>query len=132
MSQENVEIVARYSDAFQRGDLAATLSVLDEDVEWHDQAAIPGADVHRGREAVGRHIRQWLEAWEEIDYTPEEVLDRGNQVVVVVRRRGKGKGSGVEVNDQVAYVLTVSSGKITRFEGFSDRAEALEAVELSE
>ena len=61
-----------------------------------------------------------------------ELLDPGDRVVVVLRRRAKGKGSGVMVTDQVIHVYTVRSDKIVRFEGFSDRAEALEAVGLSE
>jgi ketosteroid isomerase-like protein len=127
-----VEIVRSLADALQRGDSAAVLSILVVDVEWHDQAAIPGADVHRGREAVSRHFEQWFDAWEEIEYTTEELLDRGDRVVVVIRRRGKGKGSGVEVSDQVIHVYTVRSGKIIRFEGFSNKDEALAAAGLSE
>jgi ketosteroid isomerase-like protein len=132
MSQENVEIVMSLADALQRGDSAGALSVLDVDVEWHDQAAIPGAEVHRGRDAVSRHFDQWFDAWEEIEYTPEELLDGGDRVVVVIRRRGKGKGSGVEVSDQVIHVYTVRSKKIVRFEGFSDKDEALAVAGLSE
>jgi ketosteroid isomerase-like protein len=132
MSQENVEIVRSFSAALQRGDVARALSVLDVDVAWHDQAAIPGADVHRGREAVSRHLEQWFDAWKEIDYTTEELLDRGDRVLVVVRRRGTGKGSGVVVTDQVIHVYTVRSDKIVRFEGFSEKAEALKAVGLEE
>jgi uncharacterized protein len=132
MSQENVEIIRRLADAVQRGDSAAALSVLDVDVEWHDQAAIPGAEVHRGREAVRRHFEQWFDAWEEIEYTPEELFDEGDRVVLVIRRRAKGKGSGVEVSDQVIHVYTVRSEKIVRFEGFSDKKEAFAAAGLSE
>jgi hypothetical protein len=132
MSQENVEVVGRFGEAWQRGDFAAALSDLDENVEWRDQVAIPGAAVHRGREAVRRHFEQWLDAWKEIDYTAEEVLDPGNCVVVMIRRRGKGARSGAEVNDRVTYVYTVSGDKIVRFEAFADKAEALEAVGLRE
>ena len=132
MSQGNVEIVRSLADALQRGDPAAVLSVLDPDVEWHDQAAIPGADVHRGRGAVSRHFEQWFDAWEEIEYTTEELVDHGDCVVVVIRRRGKGKGSGVVVSDQVIHVYTVRSEKIVRFEGFTDKDEALAAAGLSE
>src|SRR5271165_4284580 len=113
------------------GDVASAMSVLDVDVEWHDQAAIPGADVHRGREAVSRHFEQWFDAWNEIDYTPEELLDFGDRILVVVRRHGKGKASGVEVTDQVTYVYTVRSDKIVRFEAFSEKADALNAVGLT-
>jgi len=132
MSRENVEIVRSLADAVQRGDSAAALSILDVDVEWHDQAAIPGAEVHRGREAVRRHFEQWFDAWEEIEYTPEELLDEDDRVLVVIRRRGKGKGSGVEVSDQVIHVYTVRDEKIVRFEGFSDKQEAFAAAGLTE
>jgi uncharacterized protein len=132
MSEENVEIVRSLADAVQRGDSAAALSILDVDVEWHDQAAIPGAEVHRGREAVSRHFEQWFDAWEEIEYTPEELFDEDDRVVVVIRRRGRGRGSGVEVSDQVIHVYTVRGEKIVRFEGFTDKDEALAAAGLSE
>ena len=100
-------------------------------MEWHDQAAIPGADVHRGREAVSCHFEQWFDAWEEIEYTTEELLDHGDCVVLVIRRRGKGKGSGVVVSDQVIHVYTVRSEKIVRFEGFTD-GRRLAAAGVSE
>ena len=129
MSQENVEVVRRFGEAWQRGDVAAAL-LARENVEWHDQVAIPGAEVHRGREAVRRHFELWLDAWKEIGYTVEEVLDPGNCVVVMVRRRGKGARSGAEVNDRVTYVYTVSGDRIVRFEAFTDKAEALEAAGL--
>lgn len=51
---------------------------------------------------------------------------------MVVRRRGTGKASGVEVTDQVIYVYTVHRDKIVRFEGFSDKAQALKAAGLEE
>src|SRR5690349_16274518 len=121
MSRENVEVVRSFSAAFQRGDVATSLSVLDLDVEWHDQTAIPGANVHRGRDAVSRHFEQWFDAWKKIDYMPEEVLDCGDRILVVSRRHGKGKASGAEVTDQVIHVYTVHRDKIVRFEAFSDK-----------
>ncbi|MGZ5415431.1 MAG: nuclear transport factor 2 family protein [Aeromicrobium sp.] len=132
MSQENIAVVYGLADALRRGDRAAALAALDTDVQWHDQAAIPGAGVHRGREAVSRHFDQWFDAWREIDYTAEEVLDDGDSVLVVVRRSGRGKGSGAEVADHVVHAYTVRNDKIVSFEAFSDRGKALEAVGLRE
>jgi ketosteroid isomerase-like protein len=42
MSEENVEIVRKGVDAFNRGDYEEALAVLDQDVEWHvpDVAAL--------------------------------------------------------------------------------------------
>jgi hypothetical protein len=46
---------------------------------------------------------------------------------------GKGKGSGIEVQQPVADVFTLHDGRVVRAElGFTDRAEALEAAGLSE
>ena len=49
---ENRETVDRYMDGFRRGDHAAILSCLTEDVEWR----IPGAFHARGRAAFDAHI----------------------------------------------------------------------------
>jgi len=133
MSQENVEIVKTFGDAWQRGDLAAALSIVDDEVEWHDQAAIPDSAVHHGPEAVRRHWEQWLAPWQKIEYETEELRGgSGDCVMVVLRRRGRGKTSGIEVTDQVIHVYTVRGDKIVRFQGYSDKAEALEAAGLSE
>ncbi len=132
MSRENVEIVRRFGDAWQRGDLAAALSLVDDDVEWHDQAAIPDGALHHGPKAVQRHWDRWLAPWEEIDYEVEELRGSGECVLVVLRRRGRGKSSGIEVTDQVIHIYTLRNDRIVRFQGYSDKAEALKAAGLSE
>jgi ketosteroid isomerase-like protein len=64
---------------------------------------------------------------------PAEFVDAGDRVVVIGRRVGKGRGSGVDVNQPMADVFTLHGGRIVRCEiGYSDRAEALEAVGLRE
>ena len=54
------------------------------------------------------------------------------EIVMVARRSARGYGSGVNVSDRVIHVFTLSIDKIVRFEGFSDRSQALEAVGLRE
>ena len=59
MSQENVEVFKRASDAINRRDAEALLSELDPEVEWHPAIlmAIGGKQtVYRGHEGV----REWL------------------------------------------------------------------------
>jgi ketosteroid isomerase-like protein len=43
MSQENVEIVRRQNEAFNRGDVARILELLDAEIEWWDRQDDPGA-----------------------------------------------------------------------------------------
>jgi ketosteroid isomerase-like protein len=61
-----------------------------------------------------------------------EAYRRGDYLIVAVRYRGRGRVSGVEVNDLLFEVHTLRDGRCTRKVEFPTRAEALEAVELSE
>jgi uncharacterized protein len=131
MSQENVEIVRRMLDAFNRGDFEASLMFLDEAVEWHDPTDVPGGGVHRGREEVRKWFIAWLGAWDTYTAEAEELIDAGDQVVVVHREWGRGKGSGVEIDNRTANVYELHHGKVTGKQPFPDREQALEAAGLS-
>jgi ketosteroid isomerase-like protein len=96
----------------------------------HD--GIPGAKeglrARRGAGAppyLGRDLRR-------LGYEPEEVIDAGDSVFVGLRQWGRGKGSGVPVEYRFFGVWTFRDGKVIRYKGFNERAEALEAVGLSE
>ena len=45
---------------------------------------------------------------------------------------GRGKGSGVEVEADFAFVFTIRQGKLLRWQMFTSREEALEAAGLPE
>jgi ketosteroid isomerase-like protein len=59
---------------------------------------------------------------------PEEFADMGDRVVVTVRFRARGRGSGTPVDARLYDVFTLRDGKIVRMDQFAERAEALEAV----
>lgn len=61
-----------------------------------------------------------------------EFLDAGNRVVVLTRLVGRGAGSGVDVDAEIAHVALVQGGRISRFVGYASRADALEAVGLGD
>jgi ketosteroid isomerase-like protein len=132
MSQENVEVVRRMLDAFNSGDFEASLAFLDENVEWHDPPDVPGAAVHRGPEEVRSWFARWLGAWEVYTAEAEELIDAGDHVVVVHHEWGRGKGSGIEVDNRSANLFDLREGKVVRRRPFPDRDQALEAVGLSE
>ncbi len=62
----------------------------------------------------------------------EEYIDAGDQLVVIVRYRGRGRLSGIEVNDLQFEVHTLRKGQCMRKVEFPTRSQALEAVGLSE
>ena len=72
------------------------------------------------------------EVWDEHRFEPQDFLDAGDRVVVLLREYQRGKGSGVELVVETATIFDVHHGRIVRMQGYMNRAEALEAVGLSE
>jgi hypothetical protein len=51
---------------------------------------------------------------------------------VTVRFRGRGRASGIEIDDCLYEVHTLRNGKIVRMDQFAERSEALAAAERSD
>lgn len=128
MSEENVKKVKEIFAAWERGDFSS--------VEWADpevEFTIPGPDphIHRGVESMGRAWAEWLGAFDEFSVVGREFHDAGDKVVVDQLFRGKGKGSGIPIDEIAgAAVLTLSDGKVIRFQGFTSIEAAREAAGL--
>jgi ketosteroid isomerase-like protein len=132
MSQENVAVVLSAIEAFNRRDLATATrdTVADIEVDWSRSSGVE-AGVYRGRAATRRFWSTFLDAFEPIVVTPEEVLVRGESVVVVDRTHFWGR-DGVEVEAHNVFVVALRDGLIATWTMYRDRAEALKAVGLAE
>jgi ketosteroid isomerase-like protein len=136
MSLENVAVVQGLYAAAARRDTAAVLSLYDPDVEL-DASGIPlggliGSQVRHGHEGVTSFFRDLHDAFENLDYDVERLVPAGEQVVSFIRRRGRGKASGLEVEGSFGVVFTVRAGKVIRVVWFPSHAAALNAVGLEE
>ena len=129
MSQENVEIVRRSTEAFE-DDEEAWLSAIDPAVEWYpiEDGHIPS----RGLEAAAGVRRRWLESWEGHRIDLEEMRDGGDSVVACLHLTGQGKRSGVEVDLRVYVHYKLRDGKVIYVYEHAERGEALEAAGLKE
>ena len=136
MSRENVELVRKHLEAFERGDFDAVFAVYDPGIEWVAPRFAPGIDldpVYVGHEGVRTFFRRWYEAWERVSFDYEEYIGNGDKVVSVLSQKVKGRMSGVELEFRsYGIVWTLRAGIITRAEFTRTRGEALEAVGLSE
>ena len=132
MSQENVEIVRQGADAFNRRDIAAILRDFDHDAEWVEDQRYPGAEAFSGPSGVERSIRKWWDAWGEIAMDIDETIDMGDRVVLAGRVRARGHDSDVTVEAPFGGVYEFRAGKVIRVQILASRAEAVEAVGLSE
>jgi uncharacterized protein len=128
VSQENVELARRGYDAFNRGDMEVAFELFDPEIEWSEGTDVPEPQVYHGHDGVRRQQERFREAWESFSIEPEEFIEMGEQLVVIAKLVGLGKGSGVEVEARGAHVWTVRDGKAVRLEMYVDPAKALEAV----
>ena len=137
MSQENVEMVRRGFDAFNRVGASGDLTALPQVQREFFDPAIEYTPVVEGMRICGHedlldYWERWFEPWSEIRWDIEEVIDAGEQVLAVFMIVGRGKGSGIELTQRGFMVCGVRDGKVVRVREYLVRAEALEAVGLSE
>jgi ketosteroid isomerase-like protein len=94
-----------------------------------DESREADAAVHRGAEAVKRDWEATRELFDDLRVEVEDWIDAGDDVLVFVRYRGRGRDSGAEVEASMAHVWTMRDGRAVRFRQFFDRDEARRAVE---
>ena len=131
MSQENVEIVRRMYDAFHAGDVERALeSLRPKRAGRCVQCPRPTSASARAREYVNAVVTSWVAAWEEWHEEIEEMRDLGSRVLVLSVQRGRGKGSGVEVEAHYAMLYDLHGDAIISMRMYGRVAEALEAAGL--
>jgi ketosteroid isomerase-like protein len=131
MSQENVELVRRAIDSINRGRLAVE-TADDFEMDWSNSIG-PLKGVYRGLEQVNDVLQSFREAWDQLRWEIQEVLDLdGERVLVVNRIRMCGHTSRVEVQATGVQVWTIRNGKLGSVKLYQSKAEALEAMGLSE
>jgi len=126
------DLVRELLDSLNRRDLDGVVATLHPDVEWFDQAAIPTEEPHRGTVAVRAHFQTWLDSWEELSYEIEELIEDGDQIVLMLNRRARPTAGGDEVADRAAYVVAIQGDKIGSFAGYSTRDAAIEGAGLKD
>jgi ketosteroid isomerase-like protein len=131
MSTENVKLVRRCLEAYSAGDNETALAAFDPDVEF-DMTTRPDGGVFRGPEGIAEAMRTWTGTFESWRIEAEEMIDAGDHVFLVTREFGRGKGSGVEIEQVISQVMTFQNGKIVHWKTFLDRKNALEAAGLNE
>jgi ketosteroid isomerase-like protein len=133
MSQEGVELVRTAYEAFNRRDFQAAGATLHPQAEWRPYLGVVEGDLYQGRDAILKMWSRLDESFgESLRLEPLEVIDCGEQIVAVIEGRARGSGSGAEVRQTWAQLVTLQDGLVFRVEAYPDRASALEAAGLSE
>jgi ketosteroid isomerase-like protein len=133
MSQANVEIVKRMTDAFNLRDVDAFAELAASDFEWFPAMdRLVEGGTYRGRGGIEAYFEAVSGTWEEFRLLPDEFRDLGDRVLWLGRVEGRGRSSGVRVDTPLGTVVEFRDGKVLRLRGFLDHGEALRAAEPSE
>ena len=111
-----------YAD-FMRGDIAAVLQSLDENIEWitPDIGMSPGG-TYKGHAGVAQFFQQVGEAWEFQAFEPKQYIASANQVVACGSYTMTARSTGRQGSCDWAMVWTIGDGKVVRFQEYTDSA----------
>jgi ketosteroid isomerase-like protein len=133
MSQENVEIVRRLFKAASDGEVSAWFQAADPDCRIYPRSEEPdAASEYRGLDGLMDYLTNWYGQWDDYESEPIEMIDAGEHVLVVTRERGRVERTGLEVVEDFWHSFVLRGGKVTEWHMYDSRAEAHEAVGLSE
>jgi ketosteroid isomerase-like protein len=134
MSEENLKMVRKAFEAFNRGDTEESLADIAPECEYIASGKVPGrSGTYKGPEGYGEFIGWLRSEFDDAHIRIDELLDAGSMVVVGATAQGRGKRSGISSTTFSFWqVWTAQRGKFVRGQGFSSRTEALEAAGLSE
>jgi len=127
-----VERLRAAFDNFLAGKSDFGPELLDPDIEWDaSDIVFDLSGVYHGAEAVKQYWRDWLAAWETVQFE-YELVDAGDRVVALIDQRMRGRSSGIEVTlGKYAHVYTFKDGLIVHWKLYVSQSDALRAAGLT-
>jgi ketosteroid isomerase-like protein len=122
-------------EAYNRRDLDAVMIGARPDLEWYPyrefvEAALAEPCYH-GPAGYRAYILATEDVWGgEVRVEPTEVIDLGDQVVILADMPMRAQASGVQLAEKYACVMTLEGGKLIRQRDYLNHAEALASVGL--
>lgn len=130
MTDENREVVQRGHEARTRGRIGDWLETLDPEIEW-DISGYPVAGFPQrgsGRNEFVAHVTKYWSLWNDYTQDVKEMVEAGDDVVVVLREHARLRNSDADLEREVAAVWTIEGGRRVRFRAFASREDAMSAL----
>ena len=133
MSRENLEIVRRSADAYNRSDLDGIVKdwAPDAVLDWSNSRGVE-AGVYRGHREIRAFAQRFLTNWDEVRLEIAEPVQVEDDLVIaenVTYLRGR---DGIEVQARSAWLIRFRDGKQTSLTLYQTKQDALAAAGLSE
>jgi ketosteroid isomerase-like protein len=130
-ADDNIKTIQVLYEAFGRGDVAAILEGVTEDVDWASEAlatAAPWHGAHKGKAGVAAFFQEFGGAMEVEEFTPTSYASNGDEVHTVVRYRGKVRSNGNSVAMNLHHYFVFDGSRVRYYRGTEDTAQTEAAL----
>jgi ketosteroid isomerase-like protein len=132
MNKDIIEGIRSAYDAFNRGDIQGAVNAanLDPNILWSEPESFYAGGTYHGPQGVAKYLTLSYEASEKVQSLPEEILEVGDKIFVLVHFHAWPKGGGQPREGRIADVYTIRDGKVVQMQAYSEPEEARKAVGL--
>ena len=132
MATGNVDLIRPIYEDWSRGNWRPYFDVYDPEMEWGWSSEFLGlGGVCKDHRDPNPRLLAWLRGWDFWRAEADEFLEVGDYVVVLATYHGRGKESGVEIEQLGAHVFKLRGGKVVRLEIFASRDKAIASVQAA-
>ena len=129
MSEVNLSVVRRSTEAYNRGDIDGTLESWAPDavLDWSNSHGFE-AGVIRGRAEIQAYMERFLGTFDEVRIELVDLVEVKEGLVLmenIAHVRGR---DGIEAQARSAWLIEIRNGRQTSLTLFQTRQEALEAA----
>lgn len=129
--EDRIDRLRRAFDAFNTTGAPDT-AFLAPDFEMRQASSIVDtAGVFTGPTALRDSLQELQESFDGLRFEAERLVEAPtDEIVVIVRVTGRGRGSGMEVDNRIGWVMSFRGEQATRLVVYEEPREALKAAGL--
>ena len=130
-ANDHIKTIETAYEAFGRGDVAAILELLTDDVDWASEAVssvAPWYGVKHGAAGVAQFFQAFGETIEVEEFTPIAFAANDTDVLTVIRYRGRARSTGTEFAMHLHHYFKFRDGKVYYYRGSEDTAQTVDAL----
>ena len=124
-AEDNIKTIMNVYDAFGRGDVAAILDAVADDVDWAadtSSTAAPWYGVKHGKAGVTEFFQQFGSTMEVEEFRPVSFAANDTDVLTVVAHTAKSRETGKAGSMNLHHYFKFVDGKIAYYRGSEDTA----------